>query len=340
VTGARLELTREQILAFRRRVGALDERLPPGPDSLRRAAWAGLQDSMPRAALLSIHARVAGTQPETWEDPSLVQLWGPRYSTYVVPREDHAVFSLGRLPEDGNGRWVADEVAAELRARLDGARMTDREAAEPLGVNSNRFRYAAPTGTVLIRWEGARAPVIWSVDAPAVDPAEASLELARRHLHVFGPTTPSSFTEWAGIATKRGPEIFSALRGSLIPVRTPIGDAWALASDETALRANARPPAAARLLPSGDAYFLLQGADRELLVPDADRRALLWTSRVWPGAVVVDGEPVGTWRRDRADLSIEPWRAMSSAERAAVELEAASLPLPGLASSPRIHWSR
>ena len=33
-----------------------------GQRSLRRAAWAGLQDSMPRAALLSIHARVAGTQ--------------------------------------------------------------------------------------------------------------------------------------------------------------------------------------------------------------------------------------------------------------------------------------
>ena len=55
----RLVLTRSQILGFRRAAGALDRRLPPGPDSLRRAAWAGLQDSMPRAALLSIHARVA-----------------------------------------------------------------------------------------------------------------------------------------------------------------------------------------------------------------------------------------------------------------------------------------
>ena len=35
---------------------------------------------MPRAALLSIHARVEGTQPWTWEDPSLVQLWGPRFN--------------------------------------------------------------------------------------------------------------------------------------------------------------------------------------------------------------------------------------------------------------------
>ena len=82
---ARLELTREQILAFRQAVNELGERLPPGPTSLRRAAWAGLQDSMPRAAVLSIHARVQGTGPDTWEDPSLVQLWGPRFSAYVVP---------------------------------------------------------------------------------------------------------------------------------------------------------------------------------------------------------------------------------------------------------------
>ncbi len=56
-----LELTRAQILAFRRRVGALDQRLPPGRRSLRQAAWAGLTDSVPRAALLSINARVEGT---------------------------------------------------------------------------------------------------------------------------------------------------------------------------------------------------------------------------------------------------------------------------------------
>ena len=73
-----LELTRRQILAFRRRVGALDERMPMGARSLRRAAWAGLQDSMPRAALLSLHARVEDVEPSTWEHPSLAQLWGPR----------------------------------------------------------------------------------------------------------------------------------------------------------------------------------------------------------------------------------------------------------------------
>src|SRR6202046_3310531 len=113
-----LDLTRAPILAFRRRAGALGERLAPGPASLRRAAWAGLQDSMPRAALVSIHARVGGPQPAAWEDPSLVQLWGPRFSVFVVAACDLAVFSLGTMPDDAKGRRRAEELAASLSAAL------------------------------------------------------------------------------------------------------------------------------------------------------------------------------------------------------------------------------
>src|SRR5439155_29844 len=180
MTTTRLDLTRSQILAFRRQAGALDERLPRGPRSLRRAAWAGLQDSMPRAALLSILARVEGTEPATWEDPSLVQLWGPRFSAYVVAARDHAVFSLGRLPDEIDGRRVGEELAARLDAFLGGRTMTYGEAGRGLGEHPNRLRYAAPTGKVLIRWEGARQPTVWTVPPPAVDPRDARLELGRR----------------------------------------------------------------------------------------------------------------------------------------------------------------
>ena len=120
----RLNLTRAQILAYRQTVGGLNGRLPLDPRSLRRAAWAGLQDSVPRAALLSIHARVAGTQPSTWEDPSLVQLWGPRFAAYIVAARDLAVFSFGRLPADDRGRRRAEETAARLHDFLDGRRMS------------------------------------------------------------------------------------------------------------------------------------------------------------------------------------------------------------------------
>jgi hypothetical protein len=338
VTNTRLKLAREQILAFRRHVGALDERLPRGSRSLRRAAWAGLQDSMPRAALLSIHARVDGTEPSTWEYPSLIQLWGPRYSAYVVAARDLAVFSLGRLPDGAAARKVAHDIAAELRTLLGGRRGSLGEAGRAVGANPNRFRYAAPTGTVVIRWDGARSPTVWTVPAPEVDPREARLELARRYLHVFGPTTPEAFAEWAGIGARHGGAAFDALGGSLTQVRTPIGDAWVLSSDLPTLSAPPRPVAPARLLPSGDAYYLLQGADREVLVPDAKRRGALWTPRVWPGALLVEGEVVGTWRRARGTVTIETWRRLSRAARDAVEAEAASLPLPGLRDAIIVRW--
>lgn len=333
-----LALTREHILGHRRRVGALDKRLSPGPASLRRAAWAGLTDSMPRAAQLSIHARVADTPPRAWEDPSLVQLWGPRFSAYVVPAPDHWVFSLGRLPDDPAGMRRAEHLADRLEAYLDGRRMAYRPAGRGVGVHPNALRHAAATGRVLLCWEGARQPVVWTVPRPDVDPEVARLELARRYLTTLGPGTADGFSRWAGVRPARAGRTFDALRRSFVPVATPIGDGWILASDEPSFRAAPDPPAPARLLPSGDAYALLWGRDRELLVPEARRRPALWTPRVWPGALLVAGEIVGIWRRDGADVAIEPWRSLTSAERATIETEATALPLPGLAGGIRVRW--
>jgi hypothetical protein len=335
---AALVLTREQILAFRRRAGALDERLPNGVRSLRRAAWAGLQDSMPRAALLSIHARVEGTVPTTWKDPSLVQLWGPRYQVYVVAASDLPVFSLARLPDDAKGQRRAEDAAARLHVHLEGARMGYAQAGEAMGVHAGSFRYGAATGTILIRWEGARQPTVWTVPRPQTDPHAARRELARRYLHVYGPSTAPAFAKWAGVSAKAAAATFQSLHDTLTPVRTPIGDGWILASDEPELRADPGRPAPARLLPSGDAYYLLWGADRELLVPDATRRAELWTPRVWPGALLVDGEVRGVWRRAHDTLTIQTWGTLSAAERAAVEAEAGGLPLPGLERAIVVRW--
>ena len=327
---ARLVLTRQQILAFRRRVGGLGERMPKGAKSLRRAAWAGLQDSMPRAALLSLHARVEGVEPSTWEHPSLAQLWGPRYSTYVVPKRDFALFSLGRLPADARGRERAERIAEQVHSYLDGRTMTDREIDEALGIG-NGIRYAGPTGTIAIRWEGARAPTVWTVPAPSVAPADAQRELARRYLHVFGPTTAESFGRWAGISGRSATETFASLEEkSLLPVRSPLGDEWLLADDEPAMREVGTADAPVRFLPSGDAYWLLHGAERELLVPQADLQEQLWTPRVWPGALLVEGEIRGTWRRAGHIVQITAWARLSRAAQNAIEAEASTLPLPGI----------
>lgn len=342
---AKLKLDRAQILAHRRRVSALDERLPYAPESLRRAAWAGLQDSMPRAAVLSIHARVSSTEPNSWEDPALVQLWGPRFSAYAVPAQDRHVFTTSRMPEDARGMAVAEDMAARMTAFLGDRRMKFDDVDRGVGNVGNRMRYAAPTGTILIRWSGALQPDLWAVPRPTIEPRDARMEMARRYLHVFGPADAASFAGWAGIRPRQSQATFEALEasGELTRVGTSIGDAWILASDEKSFRTAPQPSAGVRFLPSGDTYYLLQGVQRELLVPDANHRAELWTSRVWPGALLIGDEIVGTWRRGGAVASVTTWRKLSKSELESVESEVHALPLPGLAGTMRLElepWGR
>jgi hypothetical protein len=335
-----LSLSRAQILAFRRRVGALDRRLPPGAASLQRAAWAGLTDSMPRAALLGLHARVEGIAPDALDDPVLVQVWGPRYSVYVVAADDLAIFTLGRLPDGGRTRARALDLAARLHVLLRGSRARDSDLAAALGEEGYVLKYAALTGTIAIRWEGARAPIVWTVPPPTIDEAEATRELARRYLHVFGPSDAAAFAGWAKISGDKAAGVFGELESELVPIRAPLGEVRMLARDEAAAREPVAPGTGVRLLPSGDAYTLgVTAAERAFLVPNERRRNELWTPRVWPGALLVDGEIVGTWRRSKRVLTIDTWKKLSRAAEDAVTAEADALPLPDPGEGMTVHWN-
>jgi hypothetical protein len=173
---------------------------------------------MPRAALLSIHARVEGVAHDVLDDASLAQVWGPRYHVYVVAEPDLAVFTLGRLPDDGKIRQRADDLAARLGELLGDRRMRYDDAGQALGVHGNMLRYAALTGRFAIRWEGARRPTVWTVPPPTVEPAEATRELARRYLHVFGPATAEGFATWAGVGARKAARAFHDLGTELIAV--------------------------------------------------------------------------------------------------------------------------
>ena len=229
------------------------------------------------------------------------------------------------------GARLPTDLRDEARARM-------QWAPSVLGpVTIMGVHYIEPVWRPLIHDFCAMAPVVWTAPAPDMDPAHARLELAKRYLHIFGPATAASFARWAGIGGGEAKSAFAALADTLAPASRPIGDAWILASDEEWFRARPRPAAPVRLLPSGDAYYLLWGADREILVPDAKRRGELWTTRVWPGALLVKGEVVGTWRRSASDVSIDVWRRLSPSEQEVVEAEAISLPL-GLMSLMTVRW--
>ncbi len=238
-----------------------------------------------------------------------------------------AVFTLGRMPASGNRRQVAEDTVTRLADFLGDRQMTYREAAKAMGVSPNSLRYATLTGRVVLRWEGSGKPIIRVVNSPRMSEQEARRELVRRYLHVFGPANAESFSQWAGVTAKQAQATFADLRAELTSVVTPMGIRLILTEDHPALTAEPEPTAAVRLLPSGDTFYLLQGADRELLIADEERRSELWTSRVWPGAVLIDGEVVGTWRRNKGNVTISTWRSLSKRECEAVEAEASSFPL-------------
>src|SRR5256885_13441100 len=109
-------IKREKVLAFRQRATFLHRRLPPG--RLVDAAFAGLQDSAPRSAVLALHARVKDVSPSAWRDPRFVQVWGPRGAVYVVPSRDVAVFTLGRSPRNPGFKTAGGSAAQKTRRAL------------------------------------------------------------------------------------------------------------------------------------------------------------------------------------------------------------------------------
>jgi hypothetical protein len=67
------------------------------------------------------------------------------------------------------------------------------------------------------------------------------------------------------------------------------------------------------LLSPFDLY--LQARDRELLVPDAERRKQLWVTIGRPGAILRGGDVVGTWRPRasgmKLSLQVNLWKRTS-----------------------------
>jgi len=337
-------ITRENVLAFRQRATYLDNRLPTG--RLVEAAFAGLQDSAPRSAVLALYARVKDVSPSAWKDPRFVQVWGPRGAVYVVPGHDVPVFTLGRSPRN-------PVLGAAVRAAAEKAKRAFRaQPAQPervlsdraLGLNFRDLRIASMTGAVRIEWDGASTS--WRLVEPPTEAAEpARLELARRFLRSVGPSTPKEFAWWSGgwagsfgSATlgelSDAQQTFSSLDNELTEVELEGRKRWALRTDRSRLE-RAVPVETVRLLPAGDPY--LASADRALLVPQPRFRAELWPKSVWPGALMVNCELVGTWRRQVGRVNVRAWRQLEPEVKEAVEVEVSGIPIES--ARKEVRWS-
>ena len=331
--------TAELVRRFRARASHLDRRLAAG--SLAAAAWGGLQDSVPRGGVISLHARVQGVGPDAWEDASLAQIWFRGGADYIVPRADAGIFTLGSYPRDPERAAPLERLADEIHRVTEGQVTPVGDVSRRLGHERPiTVRNSAVTGRVHIRWDASN---IWLIPVarPDIDVEDARRELARRFLHWLGPATKADLARWTGTSPADATVTWGAIEAELAPVEVDGRPRFLLDADVDAFE-RAGPIRGCRLLPQDDPYTKL---DHDLLVPDPTIR-LMALPKVGaspgyiPGAVLVDGKVVGGWQRQGRKVTIHPFPGarIGAAAREAVEREALTMPIAG-PGAPSVAWS-
>ncbi len=311
-----LRVSRAQAVNYRLTVNNLSGRLPAG--SYVAAAYAGLQDTAPRDALLGLHARVAACEPSAWEHPGLIQTYSPRRAVYVLPADDFGVFTIGRLPRDPVARQALEDRAEQACSQL---------ASQPRPApGMPAHRDVCATGRFAVRWTTSSI-AIWEHPRPSIDTEAARLELCRRHVHAFGPTTRAAFAWWAGVSSRDARHTFDALAAELMPVDYEGHQAMILAADETTMR-TAQPMRGVRFLVASDLRIF--GQDQAgLFVGPGLRRHTPLADTFHPNGLMINGSIGGSWGRRAGRVSVKASGPVRAAIRAAIRDEAESMPIPG-----------
>jgi hypothetical protein len=156
---------------------------------------------------------------------------------------------------------------------------------------------------------------------PAADPfgAPPHLQPIRNYLRFLGPARPA---EVAAFLETSVSEVKAHWPEDAVPVKVAGAERWWLGGDEP-------DPDAGLVRLLGGFDLLLQGRDRELLVPDKARHKPLWPTLGRPGAVLVGTDIVGTWRPKasgkRFTLRLELWDRVPVRAREALEQQAERL---------------
>ena len=193
-----------------------------------------------------------------------------------------------------DGRTLSrDDLHEELRRRLPPELLPWCDACKSHHARRGLLVIASLRGRLCISGRAGRQPAFTRTDQwigwdpPSRD--SAALELVRRYLRAYGPSTRQHFTQWAGLGTAHAKELWT-----LVVPETADTPAGAVLERDLPRLAGPPPAPGVRLLGPGDP--LLLGRDRETLVPSEGARKTLWRAINSSGLVLVDGEAAATWR--------------------------------------------
>ena len=265
----------EQVAAYRQRVSHLDTRLAPG--AFDEAAYGGLQDTQPRAALMALHARVADIGPASWETRPLARSGcAGRITSCRAPAL--GPFTLGAAPRDQRYRHALDEFADRVLDTLAGERRSRREVAGAFPDRPDAvtlMRCLSVTGKVHIRWDASSSEVV-PATAADIDPRRCPAKLARRFLHWSGPATVLQFAKWAGVSSNDAKLTWAGVRDELAPVSVEGAGRWMLGVDLPAIRAEKPPPTASACCPEAPTPICNSTAEQQSPNPPPS-----WATATW-----------------------------------------------------------
>ncbi|MEZ0449243.1 winged helix DNA-binding domain-containing protein [Cellulomonas sp. ICMP 17802] len=358
-----MTVTRGQVLRYRVHAQQLDRptstRRRPDDAAILDL---GVQDTGPDGALWALALRGVPVRAHDWP-PELALAWTVRGAPHAYRRADLPLVEQALRPYSeadaakrilNAARPLAAAHIPALEALATVSRTMHDVVAQPLAKGELSTRMTAQMSEPYLRWCGpcgathmyempfrlaalhaglelepdTSPPVVrriphWpaghvgNLDRAVGD--DGAVDLVRGVLHLLGPLTPKQVAVFLDSPVR---DVTARWPADAVEVDVGGTRAGLLDADLAALE---DPPGAPLVRLLGPYDLFLQGRDRELLVPDASHHKELWPTIGRPGAVLADGELVGTWRPRASGttlrLELEEWVPWSAPTRAAVRVE-------------------
>lgn len=326
---------RRRLTALRLSALGIDGPTAKTPSEAVRAAFAMQAQDYP-GALWSVGLRTPGSTAETVEKEhatgGFVRSWPMRGTLHFVAGEDLGwmlgltgprMLQAAAGPRRQLGLTPSDFERSEaiLRGRLGGASQATRAellaALESDGVSTAGQRgyhilgQLAQLGILVLTARDSWALLHeWVPEPRRLERDEGLREFALRYFSAHGPATVRDFAWWSSLT-------LTDARAGLAAAREQL-DALELDGTEYVMRPGLEPaPRAVHLLPGFDEYLLgytdrgapLAGIHSTAIVPGGNG--------VFRPTVVVDGEVVAAWRRERVGkrtvVTLDPFKPVTKA---------------------------
>ena len=326
-------LTWEQVRARRLARSHLVDPAPREDPARVVGEVCGIQAQVLGAAELALGARVGGVtrqdvRDELWQRRSLVKTYGARGTLHLLPARELPLWmaALRALPDHHGTMWYelagvtreqVEELVEATGEALDGRRLSRDELAEAVSGRVGpwaRERLSSTWGDLLAPAaltgalcfgpsRGAKVTFVradqWIGGWRDEDPRAGLLEVLRRFVAAYGPTTPRAFGRWFATEPATARELFAELRG-LAEVEVDGWRAWMLAADLDEPFGTAGD--VLRLLPQYDSFVIGSRPREQLLGFDAQARVRAYRQGRYEGVValptlLLDGLVAGIWER-------------------------------------------